>query len=321
MKIGYIGSGPISNFHIPAIKNNEFKIEAIGSRKDSTRCKNFASQYQIEEHYCKGGWEEVVSKDLDAFVICVDISATIKVLEKALLTNKPIFVEKPISSNPNTLKRFLNHDNIDNVFVGYNRRFYKTTNKLKDLCLSSKGGTIFLNMPESDYGIKQFINNGCHMIDTLRYLVGDFKIIGKSKKIDLENNDLFSFSALCRNQKWDILINAHSQIPANFSITVNSDKSVFELKPIEKLSIYNGIDVIEPTKKEPIRKYMPHLQNSYVEDSKFKPGFNSMYKNFKLFIEKKECNICNFKDAYSSIKTCWDLIENEKDINSLITKL
>ena len=77
----------------------------------------------------------------------------------------------------------------------------------------------------------------------------------------------------------------------NFSITVNSDKSVFELKPIEKLSIYNGIDIIEPTEKEPIRKYMPHLQNSYLEDSMFKPGFDLMYKNFKLFVERKECNV------------------------------
>ncbi len=320
MNIGYIGSGPISNFHIPAIKNNDFKIEAIGSRKNSSRCEIFASQHKIQEKYCKGGWEEVLSRDLDAFAICLDIKATINVLEKALETNKPIFVEKPISSNPNTLNRFLNHRNIKNVFVGYNRRFYETTNKLKELCLNSGGGTIFLNMPESDYGIKQFINNGCHMIDTLRYLVGDFKIIGNVKKIDPANNDLFSFSALCRNEKWDILINAHSQVPANFSITVNSNKSVFELKPIEKLSIYNGMDIIEPTKKEPIRKYIPHLQNYYLEDCKLKPGFNSMYKNFKLFVEKKDCNSCSFKDAFMTIKTCWDLIENGTNINSLIRK-
>ena len=45
-----------------------------------------------------------------------------------------------------------------------------------------------------------------------------------------------------------------------------------------------------------------------------------MYKNFKLFVERKECNICEFKDAFNSIKTCWDLIENGRNINSLINK-
>ena len=45
MKID-IGSGPISNFHIPAIKNNEFIIEAIGSRKIQLDT-SFASQYQL----------------------------------------------------------------------------------------------------------------------------------------------------------------------------------------------------------------------------------------------------------------------------------
>ena len=143
MNIGYIGSGPISNFHIPAIKKNDFKIEAIGSRKNSSRCEIFASQHKIQEKYCKGGWEEVLSRDLDAFAICLDIKATINVLEKALETNKPIFVEKPISSNPNTLNRFLNHRNIKNVFVGYNRRFYETTNKLKELCLNLRRDYFF----------------------------------------------------------------------------------------------------------------------------------------------------------------------------------
>ena len=38
MKIGYIGSGPISNFHIPALEKNGLKISAIGATKDSKRC-------------------------------------------------------------------------------------------------------------------------------------------------------------------------------------------------------------------------------------------------------------------------------------------
>tara|TARA_B100000886_G_scaffold243238_1_gene170842 strand:- start:3356 stop:4303 length:948 start_codon:yes stop_codon:yes gene_type:complete len=308
MNLGYIGSGPISNFHIPAIKNNGFNIAAIGSRKSSSRCELFAKKQNLTNVFCKYGWEEVLSKDLDAYAICIDVEATITVLEQALATRKPIFVEKPINTNPNKLIKYLNDPNIDNVFVGFNRRFYETVNIVKNICCKAKGGTIYLNMPDSEYGFKRFINNGCHMIDILRFLVGEFEIIGKTKKINTDFRDMGSFSALCKNEKWDILINAHSQIPANFSITINTDKSVYELKPIEKLSHYHGIDILEPTKEEPIRKYIPHLKKSYIEGTKFKPGFDSMYRNFRLFVEGKSSSFCDFKDAYCTLNLCWELI-------------
>ena len=33
MEIGYIGSGPISNFHIPALQNNGLIIRAVGTKR------------------------------------------------------------------------------------------------------------------------------------------------------------------------------------------------------------------------------------------------------------------------------------------------
>ena len=311
MKIGYIGSGPISNFHIPAIKKNGIDIEAIGTKVNSESCKSFSKLHDLENKYCPGGWKEILSKDLDAFYICVKVDATLEILLKALSTNRPIFVEKPITWHPNNMKDLLEHKNSKNIFVGFNRRYYSTTKKLKDLCDSSIGGTIILNIPESDYGIKQFINNGCHMVDTLRYLIGDINILKNSIRINKDKNNIDSISAICKNQKWDILINSHSQIPSNFSITVNTEKKVFELKPIEKLSIYEGMDIIEPTNAEPIRKYIPHLKDSFIEKNKFKPGFEEMHKNFKLFISKEFSQICSLDDAFKTLETAWNLMDSD----------
>ncbi len=311
MKIGYIGSGPISNFHIPAIKKNGIDISAIGSKKDSKSCKDFSKFHNLENKFCEAGWEEVLSKNLDAYYICIKVEATLNVLLKALDKNKPVFVEKPIIWHPQDFKDLLEHKNSKNIFVGFNRRYYKTTRTLKNLCNLAHGGTIYLNIPESDYGIKQFINNGCHMIDTLRYLIGDFRILKNSIRVNNSKQNIDSISAICSNQKWDILINSHSQIPSNFSITVNSDNKVYELKPIEKLSIYEGMDIVEPTRTEPIRKYLPHLKESILEKSDLKPGFERMHKNFKLFCEKKESQICTLRDAFSTIDTAWKLIECE----------
>ena len=318
MKLGFIGGGPISQFHIPVINNNGFKIEAIGSRPYSKRCLDFARSYNLENQYCERGWEQVLSRDIDVISICIETNSTKEVLLKSLDKNRPIFVEKPICSSLENFYDLLNHENSKNIFVGYNRRFYKTTNMLKELCDKSPGGTIYLNMPESDYGIKQFINNGCHMIDTLRYVIGDFKVISSLNKFDHKKNEINHFSALCKNEKWDILINAHSQIPSNFSITVNTDKKVYELKPIEKLSIYEGMNIIEPSPEDPLRKYIPSLKVSYFEDSKFKPGFDPMYENFKLFSEKRDSNFCGLEDAFNTINLCWELVTKDNNLKKLL---
>ena len=138
MEVGYIGSSPISNFHIPALKKNGFKISAIGTTKNSQTSKAIAEKYRLIDQFCHNGWEEVLNNDLDAYVICVNVKFTLGILEKALETGKPIFVEKPINYEYKSLEKIRNHKNIKNIFVGYNRRFYKTTNELKVFCDSSK---------------------------------------------------------------------------------------------------------------------------------------------------------------------------------------
>ena len=313
MKVGYIGSGPTSEFHIPALKNNGFNIEALGTTKNSESSLKICEKYGFIDKYCKGGWEEVIQSDLDAYIICVKVENTLEILEKVLEKGKPVLVEKPISFYLNKLERIKKNRFAKNIFVGYNRRYYKTSNELKKLCDESDGGTVLVNIPDDKYGIRQLMVNGCHMIDLTRYLLGDFEIVNKIIKSNNQKNDIDYFSALCKNEKWSIIFNAHSLISSNFSITVNSnsDKRVFELKPIEKLTIYDGLQQIEPTKEEPLRKYLPKVKYTYTEDSLYKPGFDFMYQNFRLFIEDRNYNYCNFNDAYETLKCCWELIKSE----------
>ena len=68
MKIGFIGSSDISRFHIDALKNNKFEIEAIGTRSGSSNCMDLAKRFNFLDKFCKGGWEEVIVKEVDAFV-------------------------------------------------------------------------------------------------------------------------------------------------------------------------------------------------------------------------------------------------------------
>ena len=67
MKIGFIGSGNISRFHIDALKNNNFIVEAIGTRNGSKNCFKIANDLNLLNKYCVKGWEEVLNKNVDAF--------------------------------------------------------------------------------------------------------------------------------------------------------------------------------------------------------------------------------------------------------------
>ena len=317
MKIGFIGSGNISRFHIDALKNNNFSIEAIGTRNDSKNCFNIAKDFNLLNKYCSKGWKEVLEKKVDAFCLCIDIAETPDILLEILDIGLPVLVEKPVAWQIKNLDNILNHPNKDKIFVGYNRRFYRTLNILREKCDSSvEGGTILVNIPDPVLGVKQFLSNGCHMIDSLRYLVGDFEIKDKLMKFDKNKNDILSITALCKSEKFDILLNAHSLIPSNFSITINNSDFVYELKPLEKLTFFNGMEVIEPTTEEPIRRYIPRIESSIVESSLFKPGFNEMYSSFNRFVSGNAIEqFCSIDDAKKTLQKCWDLIGSEMDLN------
>lgn len=311
MRIGFIGSGNISKFHLVALRNNNFSVQAIGSRKNSLRCKKFAEDNELINFYCKGGWEEVLEKDVDAFSLCIDTSKTPEVLFKILDLGKPVLVEKPVAWNLSELDPICNHVNSEKVFVAYNRRFYKVVNYAKEFCDRNEGGSVNINIPDSKQGKNRFLSNGCHIIDLARYILGDFEILKKIIRNNHETNEMEILTALCSNQKWSITINAHSLIPANFGITINSKKEVFELLPIEKFSLYEGLEIIEPNDEYPLRRYLPKIVKTEFEDSEFKPGFNNMYRQFYQFIKtnyKKTENSVTINEARSTLKKCIELI-------------
>ena len=82
------------------------------------------------------------------------------------------------------------------------------------------------------------------------------------------------------------------------------------------LSIYQGMEKIEPTKEIPIRRYVPNKIKSFNEPGNFKPGFDNMYSEFFNFVSKKEVkNICSLIDAYKTLDCCWNLLDCETGRN------
>ena len=88
IKIAYLGSGPISNFHVPALRMAGFEINHIFSRENSQRLKSFAAKHNIKK--VSKNLKEFIyeSKDVDAFVIAIKTEATyplLKILSKKII--------------------------------------------------------------------------------------------------------------------------------------------------------------------------------------------------------------------------------------------
>ena len=75
--------------------------------------------------------EEVLTKDVDAYVICINPTGTFDVVMKALDKNKPIFIEKPVSFKLDQIINIRKHKYSKNIFVGFNRDFIRLQNYLK----------------------------------------------------------------------------------------------------------------------------------------------------------------------------------------------
>ena len=79
------------------------------------------------------------------------------------------------------------------------------------------------------------------------------------------------------------------------------------------VEIFDNLKVIEPTKKEPIRKYIPKLMkqiNLEYIDKKFKPGFLQQSNTFSKLIKtkKKSDSVATLTDTLHSIEICEKLL-------------
>lgn len=297
IKIGYIGSGPISNFHVPAIQELGFKIELFYSR-NYIKALNFAKKHKIVNPQKNFNQFLIKSENLDAIILSIKTDVTAKYLKKLCKLNKPIFVEKPGALNSKDLKN-IKKISKSKIFFLYNRRFYSSVNEAKKFVEKSNQSFTSVKIPDSIKTIKQFYVNGCHVLDLLLYCFGDLKFISSHK---LKKNLGYYFLLKSKNNSLiSCLLNWGS--PQNFEINIIDDKNErLELKPLETSFFFKKMKKIEPSKKNPIRSYIPELEkkNSTIfEGMKYKPGFIEQYREIMKFILNKKTNniLCNIDDA------------------------
>lgn len=279
-KIWLIGAGSMSIDYIKVLKDINCDFTIIG-RGNESACK-------CEKVTCKlvfrGGLEKYIEQSNE---ICSHAIVAVSVLDLHKTTMlllecgvKNILLEKPGALTKKQLVdlQCLAKEKKANILIGYNRRFYKSTEKAQEI-IKADGGVTSFNFEFTEWShiiekldipmnLKQkwFLGNSTHVVDLAFYLGGkpteiscftsgtlswhkSSSIFTGAGKTDL--GSLFSYQA-----NW--------ASPGRWGVEINTKKHRLIFRPMEKLHIQNigsvEVDLVD-IKDDIDLRYKPGLYN------------------------------------------------------------
>lgn len=320
LNFAFIGCGNISRFHADVISALGHRISSVSAREDSSNIVKFSRDYNVDNTYAS--WKEMLRIEKpDAIVVAVSWDQTEQIVEDIIKTRIPCLVEKPVALTSKRLRQIISVSKKfnNNVFVGYNRRFYDFIPLLKKTINSQELISIELNFPEAlDSIVKihtskiiehMLLYMTSHWLDLLIYLIGDVKIehicCGRNKADHLFRAYNGILSSLKHNVPIHLQINFNA--PSQTSMTFNFREEIYKLCPIELLTVYKGMDIINASNAVKIRTYLPKVHKTYEIDAAYKPGFYSQMENFiETCVRNSRTNEigCTLEDALKVTKLC-----------------
>ena len=321
-RVGLIGVGEIAGWHVRSLRAAGFEITAVGNRAGSKRTNEFALRQSIPRVF--EDWRTMLqhSELWDALAICTWPDGTPDVLKAALKLKVPILVEKPVAWNSEGLRHLceLPHDQ---VIVGYNRRFYRSVHAAH--AEAQRGPPLLAHLslpmdvaspdqPDSTGGYlwNFFESISAHGLDLTRYVLGDLRV-EEVRRLKNEHGNLIGLAALLSSQRGDIVqVTSSFGTSANFSLSLCRRGRRVELLPFEIASIYEGMEVVPPTKEYPVRRYIPKSVGQILLDGidlQEKPGFVAEAQAFLQMISGQVPPACTarLEDALAAVSLCEDL--------------
>jgi predicted dehydrogenase len=310
-KLALIGTGNIAHFHCEAFAEAGFEISHAAGSLNSKTVEEFGKKHSIKNVFSNPHDILKNHQEWDAVLLSTPIDKNIDYLEGILELNKPALIEKPVAINKVDLLRFKEND-FKNIRVAYNKRFYSTIQRAKEFIKNEDFVHLRMELPENIKSTRNYedvLSNSCHGIDLLFYLFTDLEIqnnyvfkndLGRLVTLKSKNNNLVSLS-----MNWNS--------PSNFMISLEGDRRRLEIKPFESGSIYQGMDLIEPTEDLPLRRYVPKKIESISsfphQDNLIKPGFLEQAIEFKNILEGGSPVIsASLYDAYKAQELLDDIL-------------
>jgi predicted dehydrogenase len=259
---------------------------------------------------------QVYSRGLAAFIdkeeavpeyaiVCVDEENLFENVEILISHGvKNILVEKPAAINIEDIKKLRDSSKNTNLYIGYNRRFYQSTQRCKELINESKGPisvsfeftewvhTINFETYSKDELAHFFLCNSSHVADTVFYLLGSPKEMqcntSGSELLDWHPSAaVFSGNGVTeRSALFDYHANWLSSGRWGIEISIPGKRLI--LKPLEKLLVQEvgSLEQNEVTLDNIDTLYKPGLYKqveSFLGNQKDLCTIDEHYKNFKFY--------------------------------------
>lgn len=323
MRFGFIGCGRISRFHADVVQALHHSIIGVSARKGSKNIDHFAKTYKVSNLYFD--WQEMIEKQKpDALIVAVSWDQTENVIQEIINSGIPCLVEKPVALSSHALQEIINNTKQfqDRVMIAFNRRFYEFIPQVKEAIEGKELVSIELNFPETadrliELKTRKIANHilvymSSHWLDLMFFLIGELKVEWMMKKINRQTGYIEAYNGILRSLRFDIPIHlqANFNAPSNTSITFNFHDSIYKLCPIEILTIYKGMSLIEPSTENPIRRYVPRIDSTYNVETTHKPGFLNQMRHFiEAYVQKtKQIMLgCTLQDSLAVTRLCEEI--------------
>ena len=286
-KIWLIGAGPMAVDYAKVLDALSVKYEVIGRSEQSAI--NFEEVTNHQVH--KGGLEKWLSKSPtkipDTAIVAVGVEnlagITISLLNGGF---KNILLEKPGGLSLGQIQKVveLSKKEKANVLVAYNRRFYASVIRAKEM-VESDGGVKSFNFEFTEWahtieplikaqGVKEawLLANSTHVIDLSFYLGGipsEFTAYVAGGLSWHPSGSIYSGAGRCQNGAL-FSYQANWESAGRWSLEILTSKRRLILKPLERLQVQekgsvqvNDVDGID-----------------YSYDEKFKPGLFLQVERF-----------------------------------------
>ena len=291
-KLWLVGAGPMAVDYSKVLDALDVSYEVIGRGEDSAD-----RFFQATGHKVKpGGLNKWLDSDdikkPDAAIVAVGVEKLAETTNALLDYDfKDILVEKPAGLNFYEIASVANKtkESGANVFVAYNRRFYASVIKAKEIIVADGGVTSFnfeftewsheIEKLEKAPGVKEnwFLANSSHVVDLAFYLGGKPKDISTYTAGGLNWHPSASIFAGAGVSEKDALFSykANWESGGRWGVEVLTRKQKLILCPLEKLQIQRRGSV-----------NVDRFDNlDYSIDEDYKPG---LYKSVASFLSGSE---------------------------------
>lgn len=285
-----IGAGAIAPYHIAALRAAGFRVSHIAARESSTRAAKLATKLNIDKVWSNA--EDLVSSnDWDALVIATTPESIPGLLRLAIETGRPCLVEKPVALESTLIRQFEGNDST--IRVAFNRRFYSSS--LAARSFAAEGPCMFhMELPEridstdcEMAGLRSVKENSVHGFDLLSFILGRYRVM---QEIDVKSPR--GRIVLLTSETGHVgTMTLNWNCPVNVSLVLDRPPHRLELRPFELASLYEGMDVLEPSADVPVRRYVPklrHTTNSFPGLTPMKPGFLEQSRSLLSAVQRGE---------------------------------